>query len=86
MISFPNFCPKFLFPILSTFPQCSHWGQNWGQNGDKNCHDSDESSLEKLPYMQQFFMQSKYFQHDDVHKKLTAFLSMPSHSIFKNIV
>jgi len=35
MNSVPNFYPQFLSPILSLCPQCSHWRQNWGQNGDR---------------------------------------------------
>jgi len=45
----------------------------------KNINDCQEFSLEELLLASMVFMQSKYFWHDEMHKKLTAFLSMSHH-------
>jgi len=56
------------------------WRQNGNRMETENVNDSDEGSSEKDLFIV-VFMQS---MHDDMHKKLTAFLSMLCHCIFKN--
>ena len=86
MVSVSNFLSPVFVAELSLFVSVRSFGDRtgteWGQNGDKKISMtfSEEGSSEKLPYRG-----FHAILHDDVHEKLTAFLSMSCHCIFKSI-
>jgi len=79
-ILFPTLVPKFVPNFVSNLSLFVPSAVIGDRIETKNINDSDKGLSEKH-IIAAVFMQS---MHHDMHKKLTTFLSMSCHCIFKN--